>query len=154
MKNLFVIVFVVAVGLFVWFWPQNKTISEPTTPAEVTEKTAPDILVTTPAEGDTITSPVQIRGQAVGSWFWEGTFTAEVTDQNGQILGTGFITNDPGADWMSEAPVPFNGEVEFTQPEIGTTGKLILRKANPSALPENNKELQIPVRFGAAQDGD
>ncbi len=147
MKNILGFVFAIALGFLGWYWWQNQMTSEPAAPPEIRDETVQDIIVTTPLEGDTITSPVQIRGQAVGTWFWEGTFSAEVTDDDGVILGNGFITNQPGTEWMTEALVPFTGEVEFTVPKDAVIGKLLLRKANPSALPENNAELEIPVRF-------
>lgn len=109
------------------------------------EPTAQEIVVTSPAEGAIVASPLQITGEAVGTWFWEGSFPVEVTDEAGVVLGAGFVTNEPGTDWMTEELVPFVGEVVFERPAEVTTGKLILRKANASGLPEHDAEILVPV---------
>jgi len=107
------------------------------------------ITVDTPTKEQTISSPLQISGRARGSWFFEATAPVVLTDQDGRTIAEGLITTE--ADWMTEAFVPFTGSLEFSQPanieSQGTRGTVILQRANPSALPENDAAVAIPVRF-------
>lgn len=48
---------------------------------------------------------------------------------------------------MTEEFVPFTATLRFTSP--GGHGTLILRKDNPSGLPEHDDALVIPVRFAS-----
>ena len=54
---------------------------------------------------------------------------------------------------MTEDFVPFSATLEFTSPYPGKgqdfmkRGSLILKKDNPSGLPENDDALEIPIQF-------
>lgn len=48
---------------------------------------------------------------------------------------------------MTNNYVPFTAKLTFEAPEGGGAGTLILRKDNPSGLPENDDEIEIPVTF-------
>lgn len=102
------------------------------------------ITVDYPVANQKISSPVQISGQARGSWYFEAEFPIELVDENGVSLGTS-IAKAQG-EWMTEDFVPFNSELSFSAPTT-KTGRLIVKNANPSDLPENSKELVIPVTF-------
>lgn len=104
------------------------------------------IRVNTPGQNAIITSPLTIRGEARGYWFFEASFPVKLTDANGNN-----IPLEPGymqakGEWMTEAFVPFEGAYTFTAPATDT-GTLVLMKDNPSGLPENDDALMIPVRF-------
>jgi len=58
----------------------------------------------------------------------------------------GQIPAQAQGDWMTENFVPFAATLDFTTPTTAT-GSLILEKDNPSGLPENDKQLTIPVKF-------
>lgn len=102
------------------------------------------IRVATPTADAFITSPLVISGQARGNWYFEASFPAELIDANGKQLFIGPVQAQ--GEWMTEEFVPFNSEIIFAQPETAN-GTLILRKDNPSGLPENDAEVRIPVRF-------
>lgn len=102
------------------------------------------IQVDAPRPGDSVTTPLTITGQARGYWFFEASFPVELLDPNGALLARG-VAQAQG-DWMTEDFVPFTATLTFTAPASGT-GELILRKDNPSGLPENDDALQIPVTF-------
>lgn len=102
------------------------------------------IRLARPLPGERVKSPIKISGEARGYWFFEASAPVEVVDANGKSLGTHYITAQ--GEWMTEDFVPFEGELEFDNPGQGT-GKLILRKDNPSGLPENDDDLTIPVKF-------
>lgn len=102
------------------------------------------IVVDTPQPNQKITSPLRISGKARGPWFFEANFSAELFDANNKSLGIAIITAE--GEWMTEDFVPFSGELSFETPST-EKGKLVIKNANPSGLPENEKELVMPVLF-------
>lgn len=102
------------------------------------------IVADSPHPGDTVSSPVSISGEARGYWFFEASFPVEIRDANGQLLGQWYA--EAQGEWMTEDFVPFTSTLTFETPAT-PTGTLILRRDNPSGLPENDDELTIPVRF-------
>jgi hypothetical protein len=52
---------------------------------------------------------------------------------------------------MTSDFVPFKAELKFSKPTT-QTGTLILRKDNPSGLPQNDESVSIPVQFGDQTD--
>lgn len=103
------------------------------------------ITVSMPTQGVAVASPLHVEGSVPGSWSSEGQFTVRLLDANGATLA-----EQPAllsGDWMTESPVPFTAMLEFTAPEAGTNGTLVLEKANPSGLEENADSLSIPVQF-------
>ncbi len=105
------------------------------------------IAVEEPLLGQNISSPLQIKGQAIGSWFYEANFKVTLTDWDGKIIAESVATTKH--DWMTEKMVPFEAELEFEKPENLYMSKalLILEKSNPSGLPENNEALEYFVYF-------
>lgn len=102
------------------------------------------IVVENPRPNQWIGSPVLVEGQARGFWYFEASFPIELVGDNGKFLGEGIAQAQ--ADWMTEEFVPFSLELSFIKPS-SQRGNLILRNDNPSGLPENIKELRIPIRF-------
>lgn len=103
------------------------------------------IIVDTPLMNATVSSPLHVEGQARGNWYFEASFPVELRDSANNILTTG-IAQAQG-DWMTTNFVPFEVDLIFTSPGVGTTGTLILRKDNPSGEPQFDDELVIPVIF-------
>jgi len=101
-------------------------------------------VVDSPRPNDSVKSPLTITGKARGNWYFEASFPVKIFDANSKELGTGIAT--AGGEWMTEDFVPFSATVEFSAPTT-STGTLILKKDNPSDLPENNNQLIIPVKF-------
>lgn len=103
-----------------------------------------EISIVFPRPNQIIFSPQQVSGKARGVWYFEGSFSGELFDDNKKLIGT--VVLQALGEWMSEDFVPFVGELKFETP--GTSkGELILKNANPSGLFENQKELIIPVVF-------
>lgn len=102
------------------------------------------IRITSPETDAVVGSPVTIRGEAKGSWFFEGSFPVRVVDGNGKVLGT--ATARALGEWMTTEFVPFEATISFATSETAT-GTLVLEKDNPSGLPENADEFGVPVRF-------
>lgn len=134
--------------------PVTEPEPEPTAPAFVPvaepepEGAAPlvykDLVtLTAPRAGDVVSSPLQITGEARGNWYFEASFPAELRDADGNLLAGAIV--EAQSDWMTEDYVPFAATLIFET--TASEGELILKKSNPSGLPENDDELRVPVKF-------
>ncbi|MCF7844064.1 Gmad2 immunoglobulin-like domain-containing protein [Candidatus Gracilibacteria bacterium] len=103
------------------------------------------IRVNNPRPNQVISSPLIIEGEARGFWFFEASFPVVLTDWDGLIIAQGIATAN--GDWMTENFVPFTAKLEFKNPTYKNNGALILRKDNPSGLPEHDDALEIPIIF-------
>lgn len=92
----------------------------------------------------TITSPLELKGEARGYWYFEASFPVELRDSDDLLLANGVATAQ--GDWMTVDFVPFTTTLTFSQPATAT-GKLILKKDNPSGDPANDDSLVVPVVF-------
>lgn len=104
-----------------------------------------DMEVTNPAIQSTVSSPLTVTGKARGNWFFEASFPVLVTDSQGALVGTGVAQAE--GEWMTEELVPFKAEITFTKPSSSPIGFVILKKDNPSGLPENDKQEKFEVTF-------
>jgi hypothetical protein len=102
------------------------------------------IQVSSPRPNDIVKSPLSVKGQARGYWFFEASFPVRLEDDKGQVVASGIAR--ALSDWMTENFVPFEAELSFSTPE-SKKGILILQKDNPSGLPENEDRLVFPVYF-------
>ena len=125
----------------------NREKSETETPAYVEKAVEKESLISveSPAPYDVIESPLTVVGQARGSWYSEARFPIIVTGENGDIVGQGYAEAE--SDWMTEEFVPFIGTVSFSRPASSATGHLILKKANPSGIPDQDDAIDIPIIF-------
>ncbi|MGB3097482.1 MAG: Gmad2 immunoglobulin-like domain-containing protein [Candidatus Deferrimicrobiaceae bacterium] len=103
------------------------------------------IVVDSPAPGARVSSPLVIRGRARGTWFFEGDFPVNLLDGKGNVLGKGYCTAK--SEWMTKDFVLFEGTLSFEKPVPGGRGTLVLKKDNPSDLPEHDDALEIPLFF-------
>lgn len=103
------------------------------------------IRLESPRPNQKVSSPLVVKGEARGYWFFEASFPVFITDWDGLIIGQGVA--QAKSDWMTEDFVPFEVTIEFSvNPEVySNRGTLILRKDNPSGLPENEDALEIPI---------
>lgn len=116
-------------------------------PAPVDTQLADLIVLESPLSGATVESPLTITGKARGTWFFEASFPVMLTNWDGLIIAQGIATAE--GDWMTEDFVPFTATLTFTvDPDVySTRGSLILKKDNPSGLPEYDAALEVPVNF-------
>jgi len=105
------------------------------------------IRINSPRPNQVIQSPLVITGEARGFWFFEASFSVVLTDWNGLIIAEGIATAK--SDWMTTGFVPFEATLTFTVDKnmYSNNGLLILKKDNPSGLPQNNDALEIPIVF-------
>lgn len=106
------------------------------------------IQIATPRPNATITSPVTVTGKARGSWYFEGEFPVELRDADGKVLGTASARAQ--GEWMTQNFVNFTATLTYPTP-AGSTGKLYLRKDNPSGNNATADQLIVPVQLGTAE---
>jgi hypothetical protein len=106
------------------------------------------LQVTAPAEGQLVTSPVNIKGQVLSPWLSEGVALIMIVDANGKTLGSTQIKGP--SDWMTrESWMDFQSSITYTKPTT-PTGFVVFKKDNPSGLPANDQTVKLPVRFADA----
>jgi len=112
------------------------------------------IRLESPRPNEKIKSPLTIKGEARGDWFFEASFPISITDWDGRIIGEGFATAK--GEWMTTDFVPFEAVLTFTvDPQAySNRGSLILRKDNPSGLPEHDDALEVPIIFSDISSSD
>lgn len=152
MKKIILIVFLVLVVLilaFVWksAGKNNSENTELKNQSEILDQKSDLIVVDNPVSNQKIKSPLKISGKARGNWFFEASFPVELVDSEDGVVAQGIATAN--GEWMTTDFVPFEATLTFSanQSLSNKSGKLILRKDNPSGLPEHDDFLEIPVVF-------
>lgn len=136
------------VGLYLSF--QKSKVVEPVDlpeASEVVETSEADnlIKVSYPKPEEKVSSPLVIKGEARGTYFFEASFPVVLTNWDGLIIAEGIA--EAQGEWMTEEFVPFVANLNFTKPDYGERGFLILKKDNPSGLPEHDFAIEIPIYF-------
>lgn len=134
----FIIIVAVAVCVFWYYWSNKAQAPEVMTKDDLIE-------VSLPIKDSEISSPVKVIGKARGNWYFEASFPIFIVDWDGKIIGQG-IAQAQG-DWMTTEYVPFTAEITFEKPTYKNTGAIILKKDNPSGLPEHDNALEYTIRF-------
>jgi len=118
------------------------------TPAEKDVEDA-EIIISTVAPGDTVTSPVAVKGKALGTWFFEGTLPVQMEDSKGDLIG--MAPAHALDDWMTEDYVRFEADLTF-KPAGDTSGTIIIKNDNPSGMKEHEKVHKIKVKFADTEE--
>lgn len=100
------------------------------------------IQVVSPHSNQTVSSPIEISGQARGSWYFEASFPVSLIDAQGNILAQAPMSAQ--GEWMTTSFVPFKGSISY-QSAATTSAILVLENDNPSGMPENQKRIEIPL---------
>src|SRR3989338_9226678 len=97
---LIIILTIMGAGLYYLLY-NNKT-------APITEEPVyKDLIkVASPRANDLVTSPLLIKGEARGNWYFEASFPVNLFDENGEIAPLG-----PG--WVRAGAHPATGEVNW-----------------------------------------
>jgi hypothetical protein len=103
------------------------------------------LQVSEPLPYQSAASPLTIKGQARGTWFFEASFPVVLKDARGKIIAQG--TAQTKANWMTENFVPFVISLAFVNQPNKSVGSLILKKGNPSGLLQNDVSYELPVIF-------
>lgn len=126
---------------------QCKTPDDRTYAEEIQEKitysnaTSDNIVVDLPFPGSVTGKEFTITGKARGTWFFEASFPIEVLDKNGKSLVQTHAQAQ--GDWMTTEFVPFKAAITIPKTYTGKA-TLILKKDNPSGLPEKEASISFP----------
>ncbi|MBX4189290.1 Gmad2 immunoglobulin-like domain-containing protein [Candidatus Parcubacteria bacterium] len=160
MRNTIIVIIVIVVLILIgWGIKRSNTTSPVATstptatqqqtaanlPNLGTAATANDIVVTAPASGATISSPLQVAGKARGGWFFEASAPVAVINLEGKIVGEGHV--EAVGDWMTSEFVPFKGTITFTASSSSTAAAVLFMNDNPSGQASTSKYLAVPVFF-------
>ncbi|MFH1392973.1 MAG: Gmad2 immunoglobulin-like domain-containing protein [Patescibacteria group bacterium] len=140
-----VIIAIAAAGAVAWWQLAKK---EALTPVLNPPATKDDLIrLDAPRPGQVIKSPLVITGEARGNWFFEASFPVFLVNWDGLIIAEGIATAKD--NWMTTEYVPFEAKLDFTidKNTYSNRGALILKKDNPSGLPENDNALEIPIIY-------
>jgi Immunoglobulin-like domain of bacterial spore germination len=118
---------------------QNKTIISPTS------KDISEPQLTAPHVNSVVTSPLDVKGKVPAGWMFEGQFTIQLLDSNKNLIASGIGKEVVPGLWTNGKPVDFEATITFTT--TANSGFLILTNDNPSGLPENSKNFEIPIVF-------
>lgn len=131
---------VIALGAGVLYWKNFRGIERVASPSAKSNL----IRIKTPQQNDIVRSSLVIEGEARGTWFFEADFPIYLYDGDGAELGIAIARAE--SNWMTADFVSFRAVMQFMPPK-DKSGILVLKKNNPSGLPEHDDELKIPVRF-------
>lgn len=143
MKKYFIVtVFLALIGaafLIVWLNQEEPIVVEE----------PPQIKVFNPKVGELVGSPIEIAGEARGSWFFEGDFPIKLLNSNGSEITQTYATAQ--GDWMTEEYVPFTASIDFST-GVQQTVTIVFVKDNPSGLPEFDDEYRLPVELAPTEE--
>lgn len=126
--------------------PDGRFFTEVIEEPAATTSQIPDLITVDLASGAKVSSPLVLSGSARGTWYFEASFPIEIKDANGNTIGQGYA--EAQGEWMTENFVQFKSvPITFAAQPAGSKGTIVFMKDNPSALPENDMSLEVPVTF-------
>ncbi len=99
--------------------------------------------ISAPQADSVVSSPLVVKGEAPGTWFFEASFPVHLLDNQGNLIVTAIASAQ--SDPLTENFVSYKALLEFNT--TATSGYLLLNNDNPSGLPENSLSVKIPVKF-------
>ncbi len=141
-SKIIILALVILVVVAGWFYYQKITVRQSL--SDITYKNASSDLIQVglPYPGAVTGKEFKIIGKARGSWYFEASFPAEVLDKNNNSLFKGPAQAE--GNWMTANFVPFSIDVKVPASYIGPA-KIILKKDNPSGLPQNESSISFPI---------
>lgn len=148
--HLLIGIFVLAViaGFIIMVVPGPKRAGVGQTPATSTPQALvyKDLIkVTSPLSNAVVGTTITITGEARGPWYFEASFPIEIHNASGTILGAG--PAQAQGEWMTTDYVPFTATLSVPPQPAGSHGTIVLKKDNPSGLPEHDDSVSIPIVF-------
>lgn len=100
-------------------------------------------ILSSPLANEIVTSPLEIKGEARGTWFFEANLPLKLIDGDDNVIAEGYGTAQ--TEWMSEDYVPFTASISFETEE--NLIYLLIEKSNPSGLLEYDDQIIIPLNL-------
>jgi len=149
-KNILVSIGVILVAFGAGAYLLSKTApidtNETTSPAITYTNASEDLIVVElPFPGAVVGKEFSVVGKARGNWYFEASFPVEVLDSRGAVIAQ--APAQAQGEWMTTEYVPFYLKISFPQQTSDSSGSIVLKKDNPSGLPEHDEDLVIPIVF-------
>lgn len=96
-----------------------------------------------PKAGSTVSSPLVVKGQAPGNWFFESSLPVKLLDNQGRTIAQAEGLSSGNS--LTDQLVPFSTLLEFET--TATSGYLIISNDNPSGISDYSKSISFPVLF-------
>lgn len=124
-----------------------SVFTAPIPPDQVPVEDGVGIRIEAPIKNTVVRSPLVIRGEARGPWFFEASFPIELRDANDDVIATSFVQAQD--NWMTEEFVYFEGKLIWEDEPETTTGYIYLRPDDPSGGESGRElpDLRWPVEF-------
>lgn len=148
MKKVLISAVVVGLACIAWFGfpraiPDGRIYTEGLVRKITYVNSSADIItVDLPRIGAMMGKRFSVTGKARGSWFFEASFPVQVLDNNGNVLARG--SAQAQGDWMTSDFVSFKVDLVVPDSYSGPV-TLVLKKDNPSGLPEHDASILFPV---------
>lgn len=133
------IIAVVAILGFIWYMAQGPALTDGG--YQYSNSTDDMIRLELIKPGNLVLPQFTVTGEARGMWYFEGSFPAEVLDKDGKVIAQ--ASASAITDWMTEEFVPFR--VTLDVGAYSGPATLVLKRDNPSGLPENDASLTVPI---------
>lgn len=140
-KKLVVLSVVLILALGGWYVWSNQSPAGPQATWQNSDESMIKLDLVRP--GVTVLPKFIVSGEARGPWYFEASFPVEVLDKDGKQIAQGIA--EAQGEWMTEKFVPFRAEVNVG--DYAGRATLILKKDNPSGMPENDASLSVPVEI-------
>lgn len=101
------------------------------------------IIVDSPRLYGQVQSPLEVKGKARGTWFFEGDFPVSLLDENGKELASGPAKAQ--GNWGTDDFVPFRLQLAFTAPKT-KKGLLVFEYPSPKDG-EVLRQYKMPIYF-------
>jgi len=129
---------------------QLTTICDQDTPKEEDVYSGGDVLsekgqklyLSNIKTGDTVKMGYEVKGQAPGNWYFEGTFPVRVLNIEGEVISS--LSALAKGDWMNEDTVSFSLILDFPL-EQEAVFVLQFEKSNPSGLDDNSDSALVSI---------
>ncbi len=101
------------------------------------------IVILSPKPNQIITNPATVKGNVLGTWFFDGEIMSKIVDSNGVVLGQGPLVAE--GDWTVIKNISFGGVIPFSAPS--EKGGFLVIQAQDSIGGEGSSSFEIPVQF-------
>lgn len=101
-----------------------------------------DVVLVSPMPETEVSHSFLVQGAARGPWYFEASFPIELQTVDGETLAT--VIAQAQGEWMTTDLVPFSTYM-VAPATVEGLHMLVLKKDNPSGLPEHDKSVMIPV---------
>jgi hypothetical protein len=101
-----------------------------------------DLISFSVPAGGKVSGVVSFRGVVKGGYFFEANILVNILDQNKNLIKQSNAI--AMTDWMTTEPVTFEGSIDFGGLPKGRA-YIEIHNDNASGLPENNKNILIPI---------